>query len=98
SSRSHTGPRPFRSFPSCATSRLEALRRWRARGADVAESMNRDLRLLAYEIGQAFGERRGLPDLIAFAVATFRELLKAQGVAILLLDRENDELYIPFSA
>lgn len=64
----------------------------------MSEPVNRDLRLLAYEIAQAFGERRHLPELIAFAVATFRELLKAEGVAILLLDAENDELYFPYSA
>lgn len=60
--------------------------------------MNRDLRLLAYELGQAFATHRELPDLIAFAVARCRELLAAEGVAILLLDRENDELYIPYVA
>jgi hypothetical protein len=64
----------------------------------MSEPVNRDLRRLATELAHAFAERRHLPELIAFVVATFRELLKAEGVAILLLDRENDELYFPFSA
>lgn len=67
-------------------------------GTNVSEPVNRDLRLLAAEIGQAFAQRRQLPELIAFAVATFRELLKAEGVAILLLDADSDELYFPYLA
>jgi hypothetical protein len=67
-------------------------------GTDVPEPVSRDPRLLAYELGQAFGAHRKVPELIAFAVARCRELLKAEGVAILLLDRENDELYFPYSA
>ena len=64
----------------------------------MSEPVSRDPRLVAYELGQAFGAHRQLPELIGFAVATCRELLKAEGVAILLLDRENDELYFPYSA
>lgn len=64
----------------------------------MSEPVSRDPRLVAYELGQAFGAHRHLPELIAFAVATCRELIKAEGVAILLLDRENDELYFPYSA
>ena len=64
----------------------------------MSEPANRDLRLLAYELGQAFATRRELSELIAFAVARCRDLLNAEGVAILLLDRENDELYIPYAA
>src|SRR5262249_29435229 len=68
------------------------------RGTEVAEAANRDLRLLAYELGHAFATRRQLPELLSFAVTRCRELLQAEGVAILLLDRENDELYIPYLA
>src|SRR5262245_4574200 len=65
---------------------------------NAPEPVHRDLRSLASELAHAFADRRNLPELIDFIVATFRELLKAEGVAILLLDRENDELYFPFSA
>ena len=64
----------------------------------MSASLSRDLRALAHEIGEALAERRQLPELIAFAVATFRELLRAEGVAILLLDAEDDKLYFPYSA
>ena len=64
----------------------------------MSTMVRRDPRLLAYELGRAFAERRQLPELIAFAVATCRELLNAEGLAILLLDAENDELYIPYVA
>ena len=64
----------------------------------MSPQANRDLRLLAYELGRAFGERRALPELISFAVATCRDLLAAESVAILLLDREGDELYFPYLA
>jgi len=64
----------------------------------VPARVDHDLRRLASELACAFAERRGLPELIAFVVATFREFLKAEGVAVVLLDRENDELYFPFSA
>jgi hypothetical protein len=57
-----------------------------------------DLARLASELAHALAQRRSLPELIGFVVATFRELLKAEGVAILLLDRDTDELYFPFCA
>src|SRR5262245_61769874 len=48
------------------------------RGAEVAESVNRDLRLLAYELGHAFASRRQMPELLGFAVTRCRELLQAE--------------------
>src|SRR5262245_8730956 len=66
--------------------------------ANAPGAVKRDLRRLASELAHAFANRRNLPELIRFIVATFRELLGAEGVAILLLDREHDELFFPFSA
>jgi len=63
----------------------------------VPAPRSRDPRLLAYELGRAFAGHRQLPELITLAIASCRELLKAEGVAILLWDRESDELYFPYS-
>ena len=64
----------------------------------MSEPVNRDLVLLASEVAQALAKHRQLPDLLAFAMATFRVLLKAEGVAILLLDADKDELFFPHVA
>jgi hypothetical protein len=53
---------------------------------------------LAYEIGRAFAEKSQLDELIPFAIARCREILDAEGVAVLLYDQDADELYFPFVA
>lgn len=55
------------------------------------------LRLL-YELGCAFAARIDLDELNAFVVQKCREVLDAEGAAILLLDPERDELYFPYVA
>jgi serine phosphatase RsbU (regulator of sigma subunit) len=55
------------------------------------------LRLL-YELGCAFAARMQLDELSAFVVRKCREVLDAEGAAILLLDSAHDELYFPYVA
>jgi class 3 adenylate cyclase len=57
----------------------------------------RDPRRLAYELGAAFAGRQ-LGELLPFAVAKCRELLGAEGVAVFLLDRQRNELYVAHAA
>ncbi|HEY2105814.1 MAG TPA: sigma 54-interacting transcriptional regulator, partial [Candidatus Binataceae bacterium] len=49
-----------------------------------------------YELGNAFGERLELDDLIPFVLARCREVLNAEGVAVLFIDPERNELYFPY--
>jgi Nif-specific regulatory protein len=55
------------------------------------------LRLL-YDLGCAFAERIEIDELIPLVVAKCREVLDAEGAAILLLDPERGELYFPYVA
>jgi len=72
-------------------------------GADAAGSASQGLAdrsplRLAYEVGRAFAGRLQLEELIPFAIDRCREVLDAEGVAVLLYDRETDELYFPYAA
>jgi transcriptional regulator with GAF, ATPase, and Fis domain len=67
-----------------------------AERAPVAVDESR-LRLL-YELGCAFAERTELDELIPLVVAKCREVLRAHGAAVLLLDPKTDELYFPYVA
>ena len=51
-----------------------------------------------YELATAFARRLDLDDLIPFALERCREILGANGVSILLLDSERNELYFPYIA
>lgn len=53
---------------------------------------------LIYELANAFARRLDLDDLIPFALQRCRELVGAEGVSILLLDSETNELYFPYVA
>jgi transcriptional regulator with GAF, ATPase, and Fis domain len=53
------------------------------------------LRLL-YDLGKAFAARLELDELIPFVIAKCRDALDAEGVSILLLDQERNELYFPY--
>jgi Nif-specific regulatory protein len=55
------------------------------------------LRLL-YDLGCAFAERLELDELVPLVAAKCREVLRAEGVSVLLLDPERDELYFPYVA
>ena len=55
------------------------------------------LRLL-YELGCAFAARIDLDELTQLVVSKCREVLDAEGAAVLLLDAAANELYFPFVA
>jgi Nif-specific regulatory protein len=55
------------------------------------------LRLL-YDLGCAFAARLELDELIPLVISKCREVLEAEGAAILLLDRDRGELYFPYVA
>jgi len=57
----------------------------------------RRLRLL-YELGCAFAARRELDELVSVVVERCREVLDAEGAAVLLLDATGQELYFPYVA
>ncbi|MBF6571447.1 MAG: sigma-54-dependent Fis family transcriptional regulator [Candidatus Binataceae bacterium] len=51
---------------------------------------------LLYDLGCAFSSKIELPELIPFVIAKCREALEAEGVSVLLLDRDRNELYFPY--
>jgi transcriptional regulator with GAF, ATPase, and Fis domain len=53
---------------------------------------------LIYELANAFAQRLDLEELIPFALQRCRELVGAEGVSILLLDADSNELYFPYVA
>jgi transcriptional regulator with GAF, ATPase, and Fis domain len=53
---------------------------------------------LIYELANAFAQRLDLDELIPFALQRCRELVSAEGVSILLLDADKNELYFPYVA
>jgi transcriptional regulator with GAF, ATPase, and Fis domain len=53
---------------------------------------------LIYELANAFVQRLELDELIPFALQRCRELVSADGVSILLLDADSNELYFPYVA
>jgi Nif-specific regulatory protein len=53
---------------------------------------------LLYELGCAFAARIELEQLIPLIMTKCREVLDAEGVSVLLLDPEQDELYFPYVA
>ena len=53
---------------------------------------------LLYDIGRSFAELIELDDLIPFVIAKTKEVLNAEGSAILLFDDSTQELYFPYSS
>ena len=51
---------------------------------------------LLHELACAFAARMNLDDLIPFVVAQCRDVLHAEGAAVLLLDAERQELFFPY--
>ncbi len=51
---------------------------------------------LLHELACAFAARMDLDDLIPFVVAQCRDVLHAEGAAVLLLDAERKELFFPY--
>src|SRR2546427_448951 len=53
---------------------------------------------LLYDLGCAFAARIELDELLPLVTAKCRDLLDVEGVAVLLVDPERDELYFPYVA
>jgi Nif-specific regulatory protein len=53
---------------------------------------------LLYDLGCAFAARIELAELLPLVVAKCREVLNAEGISVLLLDPEHNELYFPYVA
>lgn len=68
------------------------------RDKKVETTRTRDPRRLAYELGRAFATHTRMEQLVPFTVATCREVLNAEGAALMLLDKERDQLYFPHVA
>src|SRR5258708_32989755 len=51
---------------------------------------------LIYELGNAFASRLELVPLIELVTSKCREVLDADGVAVMLLEAESQELYFPY--
>lgn len=51
---------------------------------------------LMYELGYAFASRTELDELIPFVIAQCRQVLDAEGVSVLVLDEDHNELYFPY--
>jgi Nif-specific regulatory protein len=65
----------------------------------VASGVDERARLqLLYELGCAFTARTDLDELIPLVMAKCREVLAAEGAAVLLLDDDENELYFPYAA
>ncbi len=60
-----------------------------------SSSDNATFRLI-YELGCAFATRIELDELIPFVIARCREILNAEGISVLILDPDRDELYFPY--
>ncbi|TFH28583.1 MAG: GAF domain-containing protein, partial [Myxococcales bacterium] len=50
-----------------------------------------------YDLGCALAARNDVEGLVATAISRCRELLEAEGVAVLLLDDKTNELYFPYT-
>jgi transcriptional regulator with GAF, ATPase, and Fis domain len=57
---------------------------------------SRDRFALLHELGCAFAERIELNELLPLVVNKCREVLNAEGISILLLDPDRNELYFPY--
>ncbi len=49
-----------------------------------------------YQLGYAFASRTELNELIPFVIAKCREILRVEGVSVLLLDQPGGKLYFPY--
>src|SRR5262249_2357818 len=67
-------------------------------GEGPAAPPERDVRLLALELGRACAERLDLDELCRFVTAKCREVLDAEGAAVLLIDRHSGEFHFPYAA
>src|ERR1700687_2065408 len=63
--------------------------------ATMTDSANGERFRLLYELGNAFGAKTDLAELVPFVIAKCREALKAESASILLLARDSNEFYFP---
>ncbi len=87
-----------RLFQSAADAESPTTSQSEATGRATQGAAERSPLRLAYEVGRAFAEQSELDVLIPFAIARCREILDAEGVAVLLYDRDTNELYFPYVA
>ncbi len=66
--------------------------------ADPKDSAKSDRFALLYDLGCAFAARIELQELIPLIAAKCREVLNAEGISVLLLDQEKNQLYFPYVA
>src|SRR5437588_12073748 len=64
----------------------------------VTESTDTGRLRLLYDLGQKFAAHIELEKLLPLVTSKCREALDAEGVSVLLLDGEKDELYFPYVA
>jgi Nif-specific regulatory protein len=67
-------------------------------GCPVGHSDDAARLQLLYELGNAFAARLELHELLPLVVEKCRDVIEAEGAAVLLLDRDADELYFPYAA
>jgi Nif-specific regulatory protein len=65
-------------------------------GPGVPAGNRPDRFALLYDLGCAFAARIELSELLPLIVTKCREVLNAEGISILLLDPEHNELYFPY--
>ena len=65
---------------------------------DMVDSNRPEQFALLYDLGCAFAARLELDELIPLIVTKCREVLNAEGISVLLLDPEHNQLYFPYVA
>jgi Nif-specific regulatory protein len=65
-------------------------------GAPRVPAADRDRLALLYELGCAFVARTELADLVPLVIEKCREVLRAEGAGVLVVDPATDELYFPY--
>ncbi|MGO9063082.1 MAG: sigma 54-interacting transcriptional regulator [Candidatus Binataceae bacterium] len=63
---------------------------------DANTSAKADRFALLYDLGCAFAARIELDELIPLVVEKCRDVLDAEGISVLLLDHESNQLYFPY--
>lgn len=61
-----------------------------------SDSARADRFALLYDLGCAFAARIELDELIPLIASKCREVLNAEGISVLLLDQEKNQLYFPY--
>jgi Nif-specific regulatory protein len=62
----------------------------------ATDSNRSDRFALLYDLGCAFAAHIELDELVPLVVAKCREVLNAEGISVLLLDKEQSQLYFPY--